>query len=146
MDIVTLTHGQPRYAELLARIEADDQLVGRMWQDAESRPSELDRPGTLWTVATVSGQPAAWCAARVEDGILRCHSNYEAPAYRRRGFYAAAYRQRHRDVVRRHRGQAVTYLFAEPVGLHLGDGWQRTGTEGAGELPGHWWYELRRAR
>lgn len=143
IEILTLRHGDRRYAELLDLIRADGELVDRMWADAESWPGELDVPGTWWTVVVVDGRPAAWCAAIVDGEVLKCHSNYEVPAYRGRGLYAQAYRWRHRDVIRRRRMPAVTYLFAAPVGLHLSDGWVRTGETRVSEL-GHRWYELRR--
>ena len=73
--VTTLTHGDGEYARLLDLIRADAWLVDRMWVDAESRPDELDQPGTRWSVACVrvDGRwvPAAWSAARVEviDGV-----------------------------------------------------------------------------
>lgn len=142
--VATLAHGQPEYAALLDRIRADEWLVGRMWADAESRPDELDVPGTWWTVVVVDGAPAAWCAARLDGGVLKCHSNYEHPAHRGRGLYAAAYRERHQTVVATAAVPAVTYLFRQPIPLHEADGWYRTGLEGPGELPDHWWWQLRR--
>lgn len=142
--VATLAHGQPEYAALLDRIRADEWLVGRMWVDAESTPDELDVPGTWWTVVVVDGAPAAWCAARLDGDALRCHSNYEHPAHRGRGLYAAAYRERHQTVVAPAAVPAVTYLFAQPIPLHERDGWRRTGEQGPGRLPDHWWWELRR--
>ena len=116
-----------------------------MWEDAESRPGELDEPGTSWTVALVAGEPAAWCAARVlDDGTLKCHSNYEVRAHRGLGLYEAAYRARHTNVVEWSGRPAVTYLFEQPIALHEADGWLRTGVSGPGELEGHTWWELRR--
>jgi hypothetical protein len=144
MQVVTLAHGQPQYADLLDEIRADTDLVRLMWEHAEACPSELDVPGTRWSVAVVDGVPAAWCAARVQDDILLCHSSYERPDYRGRGLYEAAYRRRHEDVVEMSGLPAVTYLFAQPLALHEADGWCRTGREGSGELDGHWWLELRR--
>ncbi|MEU8185994.1 hypothetical protein [Micromonospora carbonacea] len=142
--MVTLRHGEAQYADLLDTIRADTWLVGRMWVDAESQPDELDRPGTVWCVALVDGVPAAWCAATPDGAALRAHSNYEHPHHRERGLYAAAYAQRHRDVVQPSRLPALTYLFAQPIPLHEGNGWQRTGTHGPGEVGGNWWWELHR--
>ncbi|MGI5153488.1 hypothetical protein ACQEVC_45415 [Plantactinospora sp. CA-294935] len=96
--VTTLTHGQPEYAELLDQIRSDTTLVAGMWDDAESRPDELDVPGTWWSVALVDGVPAAWCAARVEGGALRALCNYERAGYRGQGLYEVAYRERHRTV------------------------------------------------
>lgn len=144
---VTLVHGGSRYARLLHQIGQDSALVAAMWAHAESRPEELDMPGTSWTVVLADGVPAAWCAARVQaDGTLKCHSNYEVPAYRGRGLYEAAYRARHLQVIQPSDLEAVTYLFPEPIDLHEEDGWYRTGAKGPGELDGHQWWELRRPR
>lgn len=142
--VVTLAHGTVRYGRLLDGVREDAGLVAAMWADAECRPEELDVPGTSWTVALDEGVPAAWCAARVVDGVLKCHSNYEVRAFRGRGFYEAAYRVRHAGVVVPGGRAAVTYLFAQPVALHEADGWCRTGVSGVGEVGGHRWWELRR--
>lgn len=142
---LTLKHGSQYYAELLNLVRSDRILVTAMWDDAESRPEELDVPGTTWiVVVTEVGEPAAWCAARIENGILKCHSNYEVRKYRGRGLYELAYRQRHRDVVLPAGVPAVTYLFEQPIDLHKADGWRLTGDDGPGEIPRHRWWELRR--
>lgn len=142
MDIVTLTHGHPRYTELLAHIRADPELVAAMWRDAESTPDELDVPGNIWTVVCVDGTPAAWAAARIDGGRLKCHSNYEHPAHRGRGLYAAAYRHRNEHVVVPSPLDAFTYLYPQPIHLHLADGWLPTGRSGTGAYPDHTWHEL----
>jgi hypothetical protein len=144
-SVETLVHGEQLYTDLLDRIRQDDALVAAMWTDAESRPDELDVPGTHWTVALLEDStPAAWCAARVQnDRLITCHSNYEPRAHRSRGLYAAAYHARHRDVIRAYRLPAVTYLFEQPIGLHERDGWHRTDLHGVSDL-GHRWWKLRR--
>lgn len=150
--VTTLTYGEPEYAVRLAQIQSDSELVHRMWIDAESRPHELALAGTSWSITLVRGGgqelPAAWCAAHQidDDGapVLRCHSNYEVPAYRGHGLYMAAYQERHRRIIRTSALPAVTYLFAQPMGLHLADGWATTGLTGPGDLDGHQWWELRR--
>ncbi len=142
--VITLAHGQPLYADLLDGIRNDRDLVAAMGADAESHPDELDLPGTRWSVALLEdGTPAAWCAARTEDGTLKCHSNYEVRAWRGRRLYEAAYHARHRDVVHPSGLAAVTYLFDAPIGLHEANGWRRTGQTGCG-VTGHQWWELRR--
>ncbi len=140
---VTLTHGERFYDDLLRVVRGDRALVEAMWADAESSPAELDVPGTEWSVVLLGdGTPVAWCAARVDaEGVLKCHSNYEVRAWRGNGFYEAAYRARHRQVVGACGLPAVTYLFSEPIALHEADGWYRTGLEG---VSGHRWWQLRR--
>jgi hypothetical protein len=143
-EAITLVHGEQLYTDLLDRIQDDGELVAAMWADAESRPGELDQPGTHWSVLLLEdGTPAAWCAARIEDGTLKCHSNYEVRAWRGRRLYEDAYHARHRDVVRPYGLPAVTYLFDAPIGLHEAHGWRRTGQTGTG-VTGHQWWELRR--
>lgn len=141
----TLTYGEQLYADLLARIRDDRDLVAAMWADAECRPDELDIAGTHWTVTlTDDGTPAAWCAARIQDdGVIKCHSNYETRAWRGCGLYEDAYHARHRDVILAYQRPALTYLFAQPIGLHEASGWRLTGKTGAGTLRHQWW-ELRR--
>jgi hypothetical protein len=147
LTVETLVHGEQLYTDLLAEIRRDRALVAAMWADAECRPDELDVPGTHWTVAlTEDGTPAAWCAARIlDDGALRCHSNYEARPHRGRGLYEAAYHARHDNVVRAYGKPAVTYLFLQPIGLHEARGWYRTGETGPGERGFRRWWQLRRA-
>jgi hypothetical protein len=144
--VMTLIHGERLYTELLADISRDDRLVAAMWADAESRPDELDIPETHWTVTLLEdGTPAAWCAARFQDdGVLKCHSNYEVRAYRGRGLYEAAFHARHNNVVLAYKRPAVTYLFSDPIALHETRGWRCIGATGHGELDGHQWWELRR--
>lgn len=142
--VTTLIHGEQLYTDLLARLRTDDTLDAAMWSDAESRPDELDVPGTHWTVClTEDGTPAAWCAAHIANATITCHSNYETRPHRERGLYEAAFHGRHRDVLLAYRLPAVTYLFAQPIALHEASGWYRTGLTGVGEV-GHQWWQLRR--
>jgi hypothetical protein len=143
--IVVARHGNPRYEAVVAELTAEP-LASQWWQDAESYHED----GISYMVAMAadeSGQlaPAAWAGWRVVDGILKCCNNYERQGIGRRDeLYRLAYRARHRQIVAPWRGPAVTYLFPEPIGLHLADGWYRTGVTGPGELAGHVWWELRR--
>ncbi|MBQ1047820.1 hypothetical protein KBX50_04975 [Micromonospora sp. C51] len=150
IEVITLVHGTPHFGALLARTRADPELIERMWVDAECTPDELDVPGTWWSVAVLhdGSRLAAWAAARVDGGVLKCFANYEVPGIGRElGLYRDVYRERHRSVVLRMGLPAVTYLFAEPIPLHLADGWYRTGLQGESETTGtvtHTWQELRR--
>ncbi len=123
------------------------------WEaDAESR----HEPGTCYLMvlaADASGAmvPAAWAGYRIEDEngvpVLRCCNNYVRRPFRGRTpeLYAAAYRARHRLVVRRFQLPGVTYLYEYPIGLHEADGWVKDdapGSEGMSEF-GHYWWRLR---
>jgi hypothetical protein len=119
MIVQTLTHGDRRYTALLARIRAAPGLEQHMLSDAESTPAELDVPGTLWAVVTISGEPTAWSA--LTGG--KAHSNFERRGYRGRGFYRDAFLARQAEIVRL--GQPVeTFIFPQPVALHLAAGWR----------------------
>lgn len=146
-DVITTIYGSQRYMALLDRIRADPATVAAMWEDAEGRPGELDIPGTRWSVAvSPSGDPMAWCAARVVGGVVLCHSNYERREYRGCGFYAQAYRQRHAMILAPLALPAVTYLYPEPIPLHTADGWMfddgehssGVSTAHPGGPPHHW--------
>jgi hypothetical protein len=149
-ELVTCQTGDGAYAELLGPVVADPDLLAQMWADAEADRGELVAPGTTWVIAAVHAggrrHPAAWAGATVieEDGqqVLKLVCSYEVPAWRGRGLYALAYAERHRTIVEPWSGPAVTYIFAQPLALHLADGWTVTG-EGISN-DGHAWYELRR--
>lgn len=147
-ELVNVAIGQPRYEELVGQIRTDPALLAHMWGDAEHRLEE--RPGKVWTVCAVRSEgrwvPAAWAASIAEDAMLRCGDNYEHPAWRGKGLYAAAYTYRHTTVVAPSALPAVTYLFAQPIALHEADGWYRSGAHGVSTEAGepHEWWELRR--
>ena len=54
--------------------------------------------------------------------------------------------QRHRTIVVSSPLPCVTYVFSDPVRLHLADGWRITdeGDSHEPDAPSHHWYELRR--
>lgn len=155
--LVTVWIGHPRYEELLGPVRDDPALLRQMWLDAESELDEAD--GKLWCVATVNVDgrwvAGAWAAAITEqvDGqmTLRCCNSYEVPAYRGRGLYAAAYAHRHATIVAPWTGPALTYVYDQPLPLHLADGWRVTasGVSTVDEPDGdggteHRWHEMRR--
>lgn len=146
-EIVTTRQGDTRYDALIGAVRADRALMATVWSDSESRMPESS--GKVWYVAVVGGVPAAWCAAETVDGVLRCTDSYERHGYRGHGLYAAVYAYRHLDAVlvaEREGMPAVTYVFAEPLALHLADGWVVTAEGDSAELdaPAHHWFELRR--
>ncbi|GAA2360730.1 hypothetical protein Cme02nite_38010 [Catellatospora methionotrophica] len=148
-ELVTVWIGHPRYEELLGPVRADTALLRQMWLDAES---ELDeQPGKLWCVSVVDGRAGAWAAAVEDCGVLRCCNSYEVPAYRGRGLYAAAYAHRHATIVAPSTLPAITYVYDQPLPLHLADGWAVTasGTSTVSEPDGdgrfeHRWHAMRR--
>lgn len=150
-EIVTVQFGHPRYEDLVGPLRQDEELLATMWQDAESLLDE--DAGKQWCIAVVNGVAAAWsCAILAEEGgrtYLKGCNNYEAPAYRGRGLYLAAYRHRHRTIISRSELPCLTYIFPGPLGLHIADGWRRTidAWSDANDTPGrphpsHHWYRL----
>jgi hypothetical protein len=146
-----LRHGEQWYTDLLGRIRQDQALVTAMWQDAEGHPDELDVPDTYWSVTILDdGTPAAWAAATVlDDGTIKSHSNYEVREHRGRGLYTMAYHARHTNVFLAYQLPAVTYLYPQPVDLHLADGWVKdTAPDASGTSvsyaggPVHHWQRL----
>ncbi len=124
MRIVHLTPGHDDYARLTAPL-LEEPLRSQWWADAESE----HEPGTSYLMVVVDegGEPvpAAWAGYTINGGVLHCRDNYVRDAYRGRtpDLYAVAYAARHDRVVTRVRLPAVTYLFAQPIPLHLADGW-----------------------
>ncbi len=115
-------------------ILAAEPLAGQWWRDAESGVE----PGVSYTMVLARGRPAAWAGWIVIDDeqgnpLLKCCNNYARRAYgdRRSALYRLAYRARHRDVVTQLGLPGVTYLFPEPIPLHLRDGWRRDKGKGA---------------
>ncbi len=122
--VLRVRPGERLHDELLATLSAEP-LATQWWRDAESRAT----PAASYMVVYMGEVPAAWAGWFVEDHdgrrVLRCCDNYVRRGYRRRSpeLYTLAYRRRHRDVVRRLGLPAVTYLYPEPIGLHLRNGW-----------------------
>jgi hypothetical protein len=141
--VLTLRQGGPCYEEILGQIRDDRELLAAAWSDAEMTLHE--HPAKTWVVAVEGGRPLAWCAlepAPPDEGVaLKAVDSYERRDARGRGLYTRVYIVRH-DMIRRR--SAVTYLFDQPVPLHLADGWQVT-TDGWSNEPGipaHHWTRL----
>lgn len=122
------------------------------WLDDAESEAETGVSYIMIFAADGAGElvPAAWAGWTVVDveGVqtLKCCNNYVRHGFRRRDpdLYGIAYRIRHRNVVRRLRLPAETYLFPEPIGLHIADGWvPDLGPGGSGDSEfGHRWQRL----
>ncbi len=130
----------PRYPPF---IDTLNSIADQLWADAEHTVAE--HPAKRWSVVYVDGEPAAWCAAQMIDGVMRCTDGYERPGPGRdEGLYPLAYHHRQATQVQRRQRPAVTHLFEDPPGLiemYEADGWVR-GATGPGELAPHVWWEL----
>jgi len=151
-----LIPGLREYAAFTALISAEPVRT-QWWTDAESE----HEPDTFYLVVYAHDDqgllvPAAWAGYRVETRydagrVLKCCNNYVRRGFRDRNpdLYAQAYAARHAHVVARFALPAETYLFPEPIGLHLADGWtEDTSPEGSGVSrpheggPEHRWQRL----
>lgn len=154
ISVINLTPDLSGYP-YVARALMEEPLRSQWRADAESEHEDgisyvmvLDDDGTGRRHV-----PAAWAGYRIEDGVLRCCNNYVRHGFRDRDpeLYEVAYRARHDLVVAGCGLPAVTYLFPEPIPLHLADGWELDTTpEGSGisrDIPGveHHWRRLTRA-
>lgn len=124
MRIITLTRNHPQYDQITTEL-CTEPLRSQWWDDAESH----HEPGISYSMVIHDEVPAAWAGWTFEreDGrpVLRCCNNYVRREYRGGvpDLYALAYAHRHRHIVTHLGMPAVTYLFPEPVALHLADGW-----------------------
>ncbi len=120
--VVRVVPGDPHHGSLLGHLAAEP-LATQWWCDAESRVR--DEPDRSYMVVYVGGVAAAWAGWIVQGSTLLCCHNYVRRSYRGRTpeLYGLAYRARQHHVVDRLGLDAVTYLFPEPIGMHVADGW-----------------------
>lgn len=148
--VVCVTPGNPGYEPVIGRLRRNRRLMARMWRDAESRLDE--QPGKLWWVAVPRWGPRiamAWCAAVLEDDptgagvVWRCCNSYDRPPWRWLRLYPTVYRARHGEVADL---PAYTFVYVQPLPLHLADGWRIVGEGDSNEpdAPPHHWFKLRR--
>lgn len=144
-DILILRHGSPRYEPVIGRLRGDAPLLAYMWQAAESRLDE--HPDKVWIVPVDPADRAlAWCAYQPcdrADAVVQCVNSFERPESWDDDLYAVVYAARH-ELIRYL--DAVTYVFDEPLELHLWDGWVpfADGWSNEPDTPSHHWTGLRR--
>lgn len=120
-----------------------------VWADAEIDMRAATRnPGKIWWLAVEGDRVLAQCAAWPADMIRplwECGHNYE---YGHRGraerYWPKVFAARQAWLVEHgltHRLTAVTYVFDQPLALHLSAGWTLTGMQDVSEH-GHHWQEL----
>jgi len=143
-----LTMGDPDYETVFGPLREDQDLAHWMMQDAESTLDE--KPGKIWWVLVAdNGVTAmAWCAATVttdHDGseLIRCTNSYHRREYRDTELYPLVYSARHAWLVEQGI-DAETYVYDQPLPLHLADGWEieTDGVSHEVDEP-HRWYGLR---
>lgn len=155
--IVTVEVGSPVFAELFRDLLADPDFADRMWRDSETSVADLLGLKTahpfgpkFLTVAVVDGQPAVWAGHQlvVEDGVLvvKCTDSYDREPYRHLRLYPEAYaaRQLLVEELCRERGvDAVTYVYIDPLWLHLGWTLVVSDVSRVEGLDEHRWYLMR---
>lgn len=143
IEIMKVQVGDPQYEQVIGGLRADADLLAYMWQAAESRLDE--HPTKVWIVAVdPNGRALAWCAYQpVGDGVVTCVNSFERPEVWGRGLYATVYAARH-QLIRWF--DAVTYVYDQPLPLHLADGWVpfEEGWSSEPDAPSHHWTGLRR--
>jgi hypothetical protein len=129
VKLIHLTPDDPDYPRIMGMLRAEP-LRTQWWNDAKSKVE----PGVSYLMALAEDEggelvPAAWAGYRVDradDGpVLWCCNNYVRHGFRNRTpeLYAQVYGARHRQVVTVLGLPAYTYLYAQPIPLHLADGW-----------------------
>jgi hypothetical protein len=139
--VLAVHPGTTRHAGLVVMMSRQP-LAGQWYDDAESGV-DADTARTSFMVTFVVGPdldavPAAWAGWRFDvaaDGlpVLRCCDNYVRRGYRGRTpeLYRLAYEARHSLVVDTCGLRAETYLYPEPIPLHIADGWELDVSEDA---------------
>lgn len=132
MEVAHLTPASPRYIDFIGDLGAWP-LAADWYADAESTAREYPDASYFVTYAPNrygAPVPAAWAGYLVleRDGrpFLKCVNNYVTRPFRGRDpdLWQLAYRERHRRIVTQLGAPAETYLFPEPIPVHLADGWQ----------------------
>lgn len=139
MQIITTRLGEDTYERWLGPIL--DAPPPEIWADAEHdmRRTAQMHPDKIWWIAIDDGRVLAWCAAWPGDGgEIVCGENYERRGPGRRlGAWQQVFAARQRWL-RQQKRATVTWIFDQPVGVHLSAGWQRTGEQGVSEHGHHW--------
>jgi hypothetical protein len=136
--IVTCQMGQEFYSRYVSPMLANPPA--EVWADAEIGLTTAEHPEKVWWLAVDENERVlAFCAAWPgEGGDTECGHNYEL-GHRERT-------ERHwptvfaaRQLWLLHMGvSAYTYIFDQPLELHLAHGWRLDGDEGVSELDHHW--------
>jgi hypothetical protein len=136
VEIVTTWSGGPRY-ELVTGLRADPDVWAYALAAADCDLTE--QPGQVWVLAVDEDGVAAWCAYHPGPGghPVQCVDSVELPRAYGSGAYRAAFLARH-ELLRR--CPCVTYVYADPLALHLEHGWRYAGRGRTGD--GRDWYRL----
>lgn len=155
--IVTIEVGSPEFADLFGELLTDRDFADQMWRDSETTVADLLGVKTahpvgpkLLTVAVVDGQPAAWAAHQVVEvegvTVVKATDSYDRPPFWHLELYPAVYaaRQVLIEALCRELGvDAVTYVYVDPLWLHVGWTLVESKVSRVEGLEAHRWYLLR---
>lgn len=156
-DIITVRVGGPEFAALFGDLLTDRDFADQLWRDSETTIADLLGVKTrhpqgpkLLTVAVVDGQPAAWAGHQlvIEDGetVVKATDSYDRRGYRHLRLYPAVYaaRQVLVEAMCAELGvDAITYVYIDPLWLHVGWRIEASGVSEVEGLDPHRWYRLR---
>lgn len=156
-EIVTIAVDSPEFGQLFGDLLADRDFADQMWRDSETTVADLLGVKTanpagpkLLTVAVVDGAPAAWAGHQVvvEDGetVVKATDSYDRPPFWHLDLYPAVYaaRQVLIEALCCELGvDAVTYVYVDPLWLHVGWRIVESGVSRVEGLDAHRWYLLR---
>lgn len=139
-EVVIVAQGDDRYEEVLGAVRGDRALLDLMWHQAEFEL--IEHPAKVWIAAVDPvGRPLAWCAIEPTDQMgaqVKAVDSCERPECWAEDVYGVIYAARH-ELLRN--CAAVTYIFDEPLTMHLWDGWvpfAEGWSSEPGEPPHHW--------
>lgn len=156
-EIVTVEVGSANFDGLFRDLLTDHDFADQMYRDSETTVADLLGIKTeypcgpkLLTVAVVDGQPATWAGHQlvVEDGetVVKATDSYDRQPFRHLRLYPGVYaaRQLLVEALCEERGvDAVTYVYIDPLWLHIGWTLRGFGTSRVPGLDPHDWYLLR---
>jgi hypothetical protein len=132
--IVITGPGRPGY-NLVTGLRDDPRV--RTYARRAADCDLAEQPGKTWVLAVDERGVAAWCAYHPDAEGLRCVDSVELPRAWGSGAYREAFLARH-ELVRRQ--ACTTYVYADPLALHLAHGWVVDGEGPVGD--GRTWYRL----
>jgi hypothetical protein len=144
IEIICTRVGMASYRRYLGPLL--DNPPPEIWADAEIDMRTAEDPGKLWWLVVdpagaVLAQCAAWPHPDPRRREWKCGHNYEhGHRKRRKRYWPKVFAARQAWLIE-HKLTATTYIFDQPLAVHLAAGWTLTGEHDISEQ-GHHWQEL----